>query len=151
MLILREKERFTRLLWNRHDQNFLFQPASADGLSRALLAPEREQILILARDMKFFGDVLAGFRHGISTIRCFHTGVYESPADRGVFHFHRARIRSIRLGDHKGCSRHTLDAAGNHEIGLAAFDGPRGSRDGVHARTAKAVNGGARHFFRQAG
>src|SRR6266851_3270654 len=149
MLIFREKERVALLLWNGHRYDLLLRPAATDGLSRALLAPEREKILILARDVKFFGDVFAGFRHRINTVLCFHQGIYKSPAERGVFQFHGARIGAVRLGDDEGSSRHALDASGNHEIGLTAFDGSRSGGNGVHARTAKPVNRCARHFFRQ--
>src|SRR5712664_3084542 len=104
MLIPREKERIAPLLRNGNRYDFLFHSPVSDGFGRALLAPQSEKILILARDVKFFGYVFAGFRHGINAVLCFHTRVYESPAERRVFHFQGARIRAIRLADYKGCS-----------------------------------------------
>src|SRR6266849_5691269 len=149
MLILREKERVAILLWDGHGHDFLFHPAASDGHGRALLAPERKQILIFAPDVKLLSDVFAGFWHGINTILCFHQGVYETPAERGIFHFHGARIGAVGFGHDEGRSRHALNAPGNDEICLAAFDGPRGERNRVHTRTAEPVHGCARHFFRQ--
>ena len=149
MFILGKEQRVTVLLRNRHGNNFLLQSAAADGLGRALLAPEREEILILARDVKFFGDVFAGLRHRIDAVLGFHPRVDEPPAERGVFHFQRAREGAVRFGDDKGRSRHALDAAGNHEIGFAGLDGPGRGSNGVHTRAAEPVNRCSRHFFRK--
>ena len=133
MLILTKKNRVTFLLRNGRSHNFLLQSAVPESLGRALLTPEREKILILARNAKFFGHVFAGFRHRFNTILCLHQWIDESPAERGVFHSYGARISAVGLGDDEGPSRHALDASGNHQIRLAALDGARRACDGVHA------------------
>ena len=133
MLILREEKCVAVLLRNGNGHNFLLQSATADGLGGALLAPEREKILILSLYVKFFSDVFAGIRHGINAVLGFHGRVDESPAKRGVFHFQRSRVGAARFGDNEGRPRHALDAAGNHELRFAGLDGPRGGRNGVQA------------------
>src|SRR5258708_5180389 len=89
-------------LWNGHGHSFLLQLAGPNGLAGPLLASEREKILIFSRDVKFFGDVFAGFRHGVDPVLCFHQRVDEPPAERGVFHFHGTREGGVALATTKG-------------------------------------------------
>jgi hypothetical protein len=44
-----------------------------------------------------------------------------------------------------GARGHRLNAAGQHQPGLAAAQGAGGIADGVQARAAQAVDGGAGH------
>jgi hypothetical protein len=62
-----------------------------------------------------------------------------------------AREGGVGLAHDEGRARHALDAAGDHQIGVAGADGARGGADGVHARAAQSVDRGAGDFERQAG
>src|SRR5260370_28710708 len=147
MLVFTKKNGVAFLLRDGHSHNFLLESTVLESLGGALLAPEREKILIFAANVKFFGHVFAGLRHRLSAVLGLHQWVDKSPAERGVFHFDGARIGAVSFGDNEGRARHALDAAGNHQIGLAGLDGPSGTRDGVHARTAEAAGPASSDFF----
>ncbi len=63
MLVLIDFDRAGLPAWNVHGHDFLSEIAAFDRLARTLLRAPGEGILILARDLEFLGDVLAGLRH----------------------------------------------------------------------------------------
>src|SRR6266852_6155546 len=151
MLIFGKKQRFPLFLRNRHGNNFLLQPPSAKGFRCALLAPQREGILVLARNMKLFGYDFARLRHSIHAILCLHQRIDEPPAHRRVFQLHGPRIRAIGFAHDERSARHALDAAGDHQLRFTAPNRSRCGRYGIHARTAKPVHGRTGNFLRQTG
>ena len=62
-----------------------------------------------------------------------------------------AREGALGLGHHERCARHALDAAGDHQVGIARPDRARGGAQRVESRPAEPVDGRARHFQRQSG
>ena len=50
----------------------------------ALLAAQREAVLVGARDVELRGDVLAGLGHRVDAVLLLQARVDEPPADRGV-------------------------------------------------------------------
>src|SRR5258706_13328837 len=105
MLIFTKKNGVTLPLRDGHSHNFLLESTVPEGVSGALLAPERKKILIFAPNVRFFGHVYAGFRHGFKTILCFHQWLVESQADLRIFHFHVARVGRVSLRDKERLSR----------------------------------------------
>ena len=93
---------------------------------RALLAAQRELVLVLARDAKIVGDVLAGLRHRIDAVRLLEERIHEAPADGRIVQLHVAREGRRALRQHVrargSCSRRRRRAA------------PRPRRNGLFAR-----------------
>src|SRR5260370_17718409 len=116
MLVFTKKNGVAFLLRDGHSHNFLLESTVLESLGGALLAPEREKILIFAANVKFFGHVFASFRHRFSAILGLHQWIDKSPAERGVFHFDGARIGAVSFGDDEGRSPHFLHAAANPQI-----------------------------------
>ncbi len=115
-----------------------------------LLAAQRVRVLRRALDAEFFSDVLGGFGHRVDAVLLRHALVHESPADRGVVDLGVAAVGGLGLGHHEGGAAHAFHAAGNDQVGRAAFHRARGVDHGVHPAGAEAVQGDARHAFRQA-
>ena len=132
---------------NGHD--LLRQPARGDGGGGLLLGAQREEILIRAGNAEIFRDILRRFRHAVDAVALPHQFIDEAPADGGVIHRISAAERGFRLRHHKRRAAHAFHPAGDQQIGLAGFDGPRRHADRVHAGTAKPVHRGARHGHRQ--
>ena len=116
----------------------------------ALRAPGH-LVLRLARDAEICGHVLGGFGHAVHAIGLLHQPVDKAPADGGVIDRIVAAESAVHLGHDKGGAAHALDAAGNHQAGLARADCPRRRSHRVQARPAQAVDSGTRHVNRQAG
>src|SRR5260370_9690962 len=106
MLIFGKENRVTFLLRDGHGHNFLLESTVPESLGGALLAPEREKILVFAANVKFFGHVFAGFRHRFNTVLGLHQWIDESPAQRGVCHFPEASIGAVSLAANEGRARH---------------------------------------------
>jgi hypothetical protein len=136
----------------RRNRNDLFgEIAGRRGFAGALLRAEREGVLIRARDLEFLGDVLAGFRHRIDAVLRLEHRIDETPADRGVVDFRRARKRLAGLGHDERRPCHRFDAAGNGEFHVAGADRPRRVADRVQPRGAQPVDGDAGDRVRQPG
>ncbi|MNI02213.1 hypothetical protein D3C73_550790 [compost metagenome] len=131
--------------------DLLGEIARSLGGGGALLAADGEGVLIGAADAVVVGDVLAGFRHGIDAVRRLHRRIDEAPADGGVVDVRRAREGGFGLGHDEGRAAHALDAARQHQVGVACANGARGVAHGLQARGAQAVDGVAADAVRQAG
>ena len=120
------------------------------GGGRALLAPQRERILVGAADLEILRHVLRRLGHGIDTILRLHQRVDETPADRGVIDFALAAERLGRLALDERCPGHALHPPGDHQLRIPCPNGARRGADGIQARAAEAVDGGRRDRCRQA-
>ena len=99
------------------------------GGDRALVAAQREGVLVLAGDAVALGDVLAGLAHRLGRdAELGHPRVDQPPAERRVVHrLLAARQSPLGLGDHPGRPAHRLDPAAEVEVALAELR-PRGRR-----------------------
>ena len=79
----------------------------------------------LRRDLVVLGDVLGRLRHRVDAVLLLHQRIDEAPADGGVLDLGAALERLLRLAHDERRARHPLDAAGDHEVGLAGADRPR--------------------------
>ena len=138
-------------LGNRHGRDFACQVAGLLRGHRIELAGQRHAVLGFALDFEIGGNVFGRLGHRVHAVLFFHQLVNKTPADGGVIHRVAAAESALGLGHHKGRAAHALDAAGNHQARLAGADGAGRRAHGVQARAAQAVEGGARHFQRQAG
>src|SRR5208337_4427506 len=73
-----------------------------------------------------------------------------APADGRVLDLRAARKRRLRLAHDERRARHAFDAAGDQECRLATLDRARANADGVHARSAQAVDRRPGNLLRQA-
>jgi hypothetical protein len=80
----------------------------------------------------------------------FHQFVDETPSNGGVVHSIVAAESAVHLGHDKRRAAHALYAASDHQRGLTRLDCTRRRAQGVQARAAQAVEGGARHIDGQA-
>jgi hypothetical protein len=96
---------------------------------------ERERVLVGARHAPLLGDLLRGDAHAVGD------GDVLVGEDAGA---HR------HLVAHHWNHAHGLDAASQHQVGLAEADPVRGQRHGLQARGAEAVDGLRRGRFRKA-
>ncbi|MNE26937.1 hypothetical protein D3C80_1203270 [compost metagenome] len=138
-------------LGNLDRDDFLGETAIGHCRGSAVLAAQGEGVLVGAGDVELFGDVLCGFRHGVDAVLLLHQRVDEAPADGGVEQFSLPRERGVGLAHYQRRARHGFDAANQHQPGFTTADGASGAADGIQARTAQAVEGGARYADRQAG
>src|SRR6185503_17311703 len=63
---------------------FVGEAARSVGGRPPLLRPERERVLLLARNAPALGDVLAGLAHRLQRKHLLHPGIRETPAERRV-------------------------------------------------------------------
>src|SRR5580704_6845466 len=105
--------------WRLDRDDLLGEIAGGDGVGGALLRTQRKCILVLARDLEFLGDVLAGLGHGIDAVLRLHQRVDEAPAERGVVDVGRSRKRLAGLAHDERRPRHRFDSAGDGELHLA--------------------------------
>ena len=75
--------------------------------------------------LKSVGDVLGRLGHRVDAVLLLHQLVDEAPADGGVVDRVAARERALGLGHHERRAAHALDAAGDHQLGLAGLDRAR--------------------------
>ena len=96
------------------------------------------------------GQLLVGLAERDRPLRR-HPLVDQPPAqrrrDRGDV---AGREGARRLGQHPRRPGHRLDAAGQHDVGVAGLDGPRARHRGVQRRAAEPVHRDGRHRDRQA-
>ncbi len=119
---------------------------------RRLVRAQREAVLVGARDLVALGHVLGRLAHALGRMALRHTRVDEAPADRRVGDLgNAAGKRAVGLEHHRGRPRHRLDAAGEHEIGVAEADRARRLVDRLEPRGAQPVDGDAGNLDRQAG
>ena len=104
----------------------------------ALLAAIGEGVLIVARDVELFGDVLPGLRHRIHAVLRLHHRIDESPADGGVLDFMPCAKTLLGLAHNERCARHALHAPGNHQRGSRPAYGARRDRRSIEARSRTA-------------
>ena len=138
-------------LRNRDRQDLLGQHAAGDGGSGALLAAQRERVLVLSGDTEIGGDVLRRFRHRICSMQAAHLGIDEAPADGRVLDARLARERVRGLRHHEGRAAHALDAAGHRDLAFTEREAAPGGQDRVHSRSAEPVDRGARNRFGKTG
>jgi hypothetical protein len=137
--------RLALLLRDFHRHDLVVEAAGGLGRDGALLAAQGEGVLVGAGDLQFRRRVLRRVRHGVGAVELFHQRIDEAPADGGVENLRIAREGRIGLAHDEGRARHALDAAGDHQLGVAGADGARRAADGIHARAAQAVDRGAGH------
>ena len=118
---------------------------------RALLAAQRERVLVRARHLELGGDVFARLRHRVDAVLLLHQRVHEAPADRACrTSAHRERTAPRPSTGRKGARDMLSTPPGDHELRLARADHARRARDRIEARAAQAVDGRARHSTGQA-
>ena len=93
--------------------------------TRLRLRGERHAVLRLALDAELGGDVLGRLGHRVDAVQLLHPPVDEAPADRRVVDRVGAAERRLGLGHHERRAAHALDAAGDHQLRLAALDRAR--------------------------
>lgn len=113
------------------------------------LRPQRESVLVGPGDAELRGNVLGRLGHGIRAVGGLHGTVDEAPADGGVEQLGPTGKSLGGLALHERRAAHALDAAGDHEVGVAAGDRPGRRGDGVEAGSAEPVHRAARHRDRQ--
>ena len=74
MLVAVDDERLALPLRDRDRHDLVGEPAGLDGGDGALLALERERILVLAGDAPPLGDVLRGLAHRVRVVRSAAAG-----------------------------------------------------------------------------
>ena len=151
VLVLRHDDGVALLLCDRDRHDLGVEDAFFLRASRLLLAGQREQVLVFAADLEIVCDVFGRFRHRIHAVLRLHQLVDEAPADRRVIDGGVARKRAVGLAHDERRTAHAFDAASQHQAGFTGANGAGGGADGVQARTAQAVDGGAGHFDRQTG
>ncbi|EGE61062.1 hypothetical protein RHECNPAF_1260041 [Rhizobium etli CNPAF512] len=151
MLVPFDDDGIALALRNGHRGDLLRQPSIRLRGRRLRLAAHGKGILVRAADMIVLGDILACFRHGIDAVLLLHHRIDETPADRRVVNFGRPRKGRLGLRHDEGRARHALDAARNHQLGLAGADGARRGDHRIHAGAAEPVDRRARDNDRQAG
>src|SRR5579864_3177171 len=123
MFVLGKKHRIALFLRDGNRDNFLAHTARADGVCGALLAAQREEVLIPARDVKLLSDDFTGFRHRIGSVLGFHQRVDEAPANGGVLELRGTGEGAVRFAHYKWSAGHAFDTASNDKVGLTGFDG----------------------------
>ena len=115
MLVAVDDRRIALLRRQRHRDDLRREPAVRLRGERALLAAEREGVLVGARHGEFRRHVLARLRHRVDAVLLLHERIDEAPADRRVEHLLIAREGRIGLRQHVGRAAHALGAARDHE------------------------------------
>ena len=151
VFVLAHQQRIAFLLGNAHWCDLGLQACIFLCHQRIALRAPGHLVLRLARDAEICGHVLGGFGHAVHAIGLLHQPVDKAPADGGVVDRIAAAKSAVHLGHNEGGAAHALDAAGNHQAGLARADCPRRRAHRVQARPAQAVDGGTGHLNRQAG
>ena len=146
-----DDNRVTLLLRDGDGRNLCVKKAGFLGSDGFELRGQRHLVLVFAADLVVGGHVFCRFGHGVHTVFFFHQLVDKTPADGGVKNLRAAAEGALGLGHDKRRAAHALYAAGDHHCGFPSLDGARCRPDSVHARTAQAVDGGARRFKRQPG
>src|SRR5262245_66259358 len=150
MLVLVDFYRTCLSTWHLHCDDFFGKIARGNRLSGTLLRAQRKRILVGACDLKFFRNVLAGFRHGIDAVLLLHQRIDEAPADRRVVNLSASGERLLRLSLYEWRARHRFNAAGDREVHFAGPNSTRGGADCFEARSTEAVQSHARHVVWQA-
>ena len=112
VLVAVDDQRLALALGHAHGGDFIAEHAGRLRRRPALLAAQRESVLVGARDAVIGGDIVGGLRHGIDAIARLHRRVDEAPADSGVVDRCGAREGAVRLRHDEGRAAHALDAAG---------------------------------------
>ena len=116
---------------DRHD--FFSEKSGFLRRAGALLAAQREGVLVFAGDLVVHSDVIGGLRHGIHTVLLFHQRIDEAPADGGVLKFLATTESRICLTHDIGGAGHGFDAACESQLHLAASDSAEGRAHSIHA------------------
>ena len=143
-------ERVALPLRDRDRHDLVGEAAGLDGRDGALLALERERVLVLARDAPALGDVLRGLAHRVRVVALGQARVDEAPAEGRVGHLARAAIPGA-LGlelDVRGAG-HRFDAAADEHVAVADRDGVGGRVDRLEAGPAQPVDGQAADLDRE--
>ena len=91
--------------------------------SPALLRPQPERVLLLARDLPALRDVLAGLAHRLERKQLLEPRVRKAPAERRVPHRPvAARERTLGLRHHERRARHRLDTARDEQVTVPGDD-----------------------------
>ena len=151
MLVLRDDDGLALLLRDGDRRDLGIEEAAPLCGDRLQLRRESHAVLRLALDLEFGGDVFGRLGHRIDAVQFLHQLVDEAPADGRVVDRVVAAECGLGLRHHERRAAHAFDAAGDHQLRLAALDGARCGADRVHPRTAQAVDRRARHADRQPG
>ncbi len=141
MLILIEDKRRALALGNLDRHNLVLEPAFICGVLGVVMGPQGNLVLLFARDVVFFGQVLRGQAHdqiAIGVGQTFpdavgHDAVLDALAPAGVL-------------EHIRHAAHHFNAAGDGDIHVAEHDLLGRVNNGLHARGAVAMHGHAGHF-----
>ena len=142
--VLVARERLARARGLDRD-DLLVEATLLDGRGGALLAEQREGILLLARDVLLLGDLLGRDAHLIPAERI------GQQRERAVDRLARAQppARALAVGEER-LPAHRLVAAGDDDARLAGEDRLRAAHDRLQARGAEAVDVHRRRRRRQA-
>ena len=135
----------------RHGHDEVVVEAGLPGRVGEVVRARGELVLPLPGDREPVGEQLVGLAQRDRPLRR-HPLVDQPPAqrrrDRGDV---AGREGPRRLGQHPRRPGHRLHAAGEHHVGVAGLDGPRGLHRGVQRRAAEPVHRHRRHRDRQPG
>ena len=135
---------------DRHD--LALEAARVPCRQRALVRRQREGVLGFARDRVCFMQIFGGFAHLLQGEARGQARVGVAPAKARIERFELARGEGGGgFGQGPRRARHRLDAAREHEIGLAEAHEAGRLRDGFEARGAEAIHRHARHRVGKAG
>jgi hypothetical protein len=104
-------------------------PISCAASARRLAA-ERERVLVSRAHLELAATFSAVSGIEIDAVLRLHHWIHEAPADRGVVDL-ASRGNAASPWHHEGRAAHALDAAGDHQLGLAGADRARGTADRV--------------------
>ena len=134
---------------DRHDE--VVVEALGPRCVRESVRPRGELVLALSGHPVPLAQLLGGLTERDRPLRR-HPRVDETPAERRRRELEIAHgIGLLGLRHDPGRSRHGLDAADEHDVGVARLDLPRRDDRCVEARAAEAVDRRARDARRQAG
>ncbi len=151
VFVARDEQRVALFLRDRDGHDLLVEPAGVHRPLAALLALDGEAVLIFARDREALRHVFGRFAHAVGLIHLGQARVGEAPADGRIEHFGRALPGLGGFGHDERGTGHALDAAGDDDVGAAAFDRACGDVDGFEAGGAQSVHRAAGHAVGQAG
>src|SRR5258705_4382078 len=129
-----------------HARDLHAEEAVRPRLRIALLAARRVFVLLDARDLLLHAHVLRGLAERARVIaEIDHARIHETPTQRGVVEHALAARKSFGWFERDlGGARHALDAAGDHDIGLAVADPARRVVHRFEAGAAQAIHGDTR-------
>ncbi len=134
-----------------HRYDFGREEAARLRVECALLAAQRERVLVRPGDPTLHRDVLGGLRHSLDTEAGFEILVDETPPQGRVLNSLLTPVGGRGLAHHQRGARHRFHAASQRQIDLTREYRARSATHCVETGAAQAVDGHARNTLRQAG